>query len=576
MSTIIPIDTYVTDSWYPGFRPEYMDAPWITERAGTFQKADEQRFWFLDFHWPKGFSPMGCIYLEDAYAWGLQLAAMQLPLPPGNGLVPRIAGVHVYGAEAPPPSGYEISQRAQRIGTSLPAFLENFPSIWAERVRELESGLHYFESYEYAGKPLAELAQVLVDARAFNKRAWEIHFEVMYPLLANYLGFYGLCGELGIAPVETAKFLQGDDTKMMECDRTLWQLARSARGTLVEQILRETPTSRLSSVLRAAGPAAQAWLTEFDAMLAQYGMRTEGIADPMLAPWNEDPTPALGTIKSFLDRAEQFDFDANSRLARAERDQAVEAARRRLTDTERSAFDQALATCRHANFPWWNEDHNFYIDLRATTPVRMACLAIGRALNLADPADTLFCFHKELVLVARGELAWSEVQAHIQPRRDYYQHWNDKRGSMPKVLGTIPNTVMDPVMIEIFGIHKYFLAAAKLGGSDVSQLTGMAVSSGIGRGRARVLHDASELHTIASGDILVCEGTTPSWTPAFTKVGGCVCDGGGTLTHASIISREYRVPCVVGVGMGTTAINDGDYIEVDGNSGLVTILKRAA
>jgi len=576
MSTVIPIDEFVGDAWYPGFRPGYMDAAWITERAGTFTQEDEKRFWFIDFHWPNGFTPMGCIYLEDAYSWGLQLAARQLPLPPGNGLVPRIVGVHVYGSEALPPSGFEIAQRAERIGTTLPQFLENFPAIWAERVRELESGLHYFESHAYDGKPLAELAQLLVDARAFNKRAWEIHFEIMYPLLANYLGFYGMCGELGIPPVETAKFLQGYDTKMMECDRALWTLAKAARGTLVEQILAETPPERLQTALRAAGSATQAWLVEFDAMLAQYGMRTEGIADPMLAPWCEDPTPALGTIKSFLGRDGQFDFEAGRRAAAAERDEAVERARQRLTDGERQAFDQALASCRHANFPWWNEDHNFYIDLRATTPVRMACLAIGRTLGLDDPTDTLFCFHKELVLVAQGALAWSEVQPYIQPRRDYYRLWNDKRSAMPKVLGTVPETVMDPVMIEIFGIHKYFLAAARLGSGQVQQLTGMAVSSGVGRGRARVLHDASLLHTIAVGDILVCEGTTPSWTPAFTKVAACVCDGGGTLTHASIISREYRVPCVVGVGMGTSAIKDGDEVEVDGNSGIVTILKRAA
>jgi pyruvate,water dikinase len=214
---VISVDEFVDAGWYPGFKPEYMDAPWINERAGRFTKADEQRFWFIDFHWPNGFSPMGCIYLEDAYAWDLQAAARGLPLPAGNGLVPRIAGVHVYGSESRPPSAFEIQQRAERIATTLPAFLRDFRSIWAERVRELESGLKHFETLDYQTPTLSELAQILVDARAFNKRAWEIHFEIMYPLLANYLGFYGMCGELGISPVETAKFLQGYDTKMMAC-----------------------------------------------------------------------------------------------------------------------------------------------------------------------------------------------------------------------------------------------------------------------------------------------------------------------------------------------------------------------
>src|ERR1700694_3253700 len=78
------------------------------------------------------------------------------------------------------------------------------------------------------------------------------------------------------------------------------------------------------------------------------------------------------------------------------------------------------------------------------------------------------------------------------------------------------------------------------------------------RGGARVLHSAGELHRIEPGEVLVCEATSPNWTPAFAKIAACVCDGGGTLTHASIISREYRIPCVVGGGVATQLLKDGD------------------
>ena len=44
----------------------------------------------------------------------------------------------------------------------------------------------------------------------------------------------------------------------------------------------------------------------------------------------------------------------------------------------------------------------------------------------------------------------------------------------------------------------------------------------------------------------MCEATSPNWTPAFALIAGCVCDGGGSLTHAAIVSREYGIPCVVG------------------------------
>ena len=89
------------------------------------------------------------------------------------------------------------------------------------------------------------------------------------------------------------------------------------------------------------------------------------------------------------------------------------------------------------------------------------------------------------------------------------------------------------------------------------------------------MHSAAELYSIEPGEVLVCEATSPNWTPAFAKIAACVCDGGGTLTHASIISREYRIPCVVGVGVATTLIRDGDEIEVDGTRGTVKIFRPA-
>ena len=75
----------------------------------------------------------------------------------------------------------------------------------------------------------------MVDARAFHVRAWEIHFDLMYPLTANYLGFYGLCKELGIAAADIPKFLQGYETQPMKSDRAMWQLANTARGTVVSK-----------------------------------------------------------------------------------------------------------------------------------------------------------------------------------------------------------------------------------------------------------------------------------------------------------------------------------------------------
>ncbi|HWM57199.1 MAG TPA: PEP-utilizing enzyme [Pseudonocardia sp.] len=107
-------------------------------------------------------------------------------------------------------------------------------------------------------------------------------------------------------------------------------------------------------------------------------------------------------------------------------------------------------------------------------------------------------------------------------------------------------------------------------------LNGVPAARGQATGIARVLQSSDELHRLAPGEILVCESTSPNWTPAFGRIAAAVCDGGGMLSHAAIVGREYGVPTVTAVGVGTVAIGDGDEIEVDGTNGRVTILKRAA
>ena len=98
MATVIGVDEFISDEWYPGFKPGYTHAPWYVDPVQTFRKEDEESFWFLDFHWPRGLTPMGLIWNEDGYNWASQLAAEQMPLPPGRGITCRLGGTHTYGS----------------------------------------------------------------------------------------------------------------------------------------------------------------------------------------------------------------------------------------------------------------------------------------------------------------------------------------------------------------------------------------------------------------------------------------------------------------------------------------------
>lgn len=577
MATIVSVDEFVTDEWYPGFKPAFEHAPYYVEPFRTFNKEDEKRFWFLDFHWPRGLTPLGLIWNEDGYNWGTQFAAENLPLPPGRGLVSRIAGIHTYASPIDVQSPYEIGERAQRMGPRLGEFLANFDEIWASRRDEVERGWQHFVTMDPSSMSLPELSTMLKEARAYHKRAFEIHFEIMYPLLVNYLGFYGMCAEMGLDVSQIGKFLQGYDTKIMETDRELWKLTRAAKQAGLAEVFATTPASELASKLDAMGGAGGSWMTQFRDFLQVYGYRTEGSCDVALPSWIEDPTPALGTIQSFIAKEQEHDFEKALAAAIEERETAIDEARSKLTAEEQTAFDAGVASCQAANFPWWQDDHNYYIDLKVSLPMRWAARAIAEKTGADQPDDGLFLFWPELTAVADGEKSMDSLKSIVKARHEYFDYWHERRPSMPKVLGTIPEAVTDPVLIEIFGLNQHFLTAIQAAGSDsdVKTLTGVPASKGKARGRARVFNNADNLHTLEPGDILVCESTSPNWTPAFAKIAGCVCDGGGMLSHAAIVGREYGVPTVTAVGLGTVVITEGDEVEVDGDTGTVTVIKKA-
>ncbi|RPI11606.1 MAG: PEP-utilizing protein mobile subunit, partial [Actinobacteria bacterium] len=324
MAEIVPVDQFL--DWYPGWTPELTDSPWLAERSGPFTKEDESRFWFVDFHWPRGFSPIGYLFVSDCGSWGTQTAAHFLPLPPAKGLVQRMGGPFPYEGEVSTTSEWELGFRAARIERNMGPFLQNFDAIWNERKWELELGLGYFESYDFAGKSLADIGQFMVDARTFHRRAWEIHFELMYPLLGIYLQMYGLCASNGIDPGEVAKFFQGRDSRIMENDRAMWDLVREAQRLGIAEHF-DTEPEQIRDHLAKAGGNASVWLTKFDDFLKVHGWRTEGIADTNIPSWIENPASPLGQIRNFLSMDEPHDFEKAMAASHVERDAAIDAAR---------------------------------------------------------------------------------------------------------------------------------------------------------------------------------------------------------------------------------------------------------
>ena len=106
--------------------------------------------------------------------------------------------------------------------------------------------------------------------------------------------------------------------------------------------------------------------------------------------------------------------------------------------------------------------------------------------------------------------------------------------------------------------------------SDEKTLYGTPSSAGITKGTAVVVKDACNPPD-TKGKIIVAKMTDPGWVFLLSNSKGIISEKGSLLSHTAIISRELKIPAVVGVKNASELIKDGDTIELDGNSGIIKI-----
>lgn len=572
----VPVDQWA-GQFYPGFEPGHASMPWVTDPLGPFQPADNDAFWFRDgLHFGRGIAPASVALLDDAQTLGTQTAAEIVGVPPSKGSVDRFIGTHIYLGVVGVSSPWEIGARAERFGTFVRPRLADFDSYWGTYETELRAGYDHFDNLDLDAMGRDELWQSLQDAYVFHRRGWYIHFEVMYSLVTNYLAFYQLAVDLDLDPRLVSRYLAGKPTFYIETDEQLWKLAGRARELGVADAITDGDTADARSRIEATAQGGT-WWAEFEAFLEVYGQRMEETCMMETAPWVEDPAPALHKLDAILRNPDDHDFEVAQREAIETRDAYIEAAREELGGGEELAqFNEMLATNQAANFAWWNDEHNALIDRRIAIPVRRLTLTLAPHLveegRISEPTDMFFVFKHELYDAMGGDEAeWERLKALIPERRAYYDQWRERGPELPPVVGTVPPRIEDPIMIEIFGITEHYLRTVTASESQ-AQLTGFPASRGVAEGTARVIHSVNQLSELEPGEILVCNGTTAEWTAVYGIIKACVCDGGGSLSHAAIVSREYGVPCVVGTARATATISTGDQLRVDGNEGTVEII----
>ncbi|MBI1917354.1 MAG: phosphoenolpyruvate synthase [Planctomycetes bacterium] len=195
--------------------------------------------------------------------------------------------------------------------------------------------------------------------------------------------------------------------------------------------------------------------------------------------------------------------------------------------------------------------------------VRMILLELGRKFHAVDmlehPRDVFYLEVEEALGFVTGTVTTTDLKGLVALRKAEF----DRYRAMPAPADRF----------ETRGaVHQGNAFTGK--GATVEdvggeQRKGLGCCPGVVRGPVRVITDPRNA-TLKSGDILVAERTDPGWIMLFPSAAGLLVERGSLLSHSAIVAREMGIPAVVSLAGVTRWLKDGDEVELDGSTGIVT------
>jgi pyruvate,water dikinase len=358
--------------------------------------------------------------------------------------------------------------------------------------------------------------------------------------------------------LEVTRGMPNNPTTLMDLD--LWKVAQAIRADPEAKVAFEllSPDDLSKKYQRSEfNPEITRSLQYF---LAKYGLRGFGEIDLGRQRWIENPASVFESLKGYVriedpSRAPDAVFRSGVESANQAIEKLAAEARKHKHGWIRSR--QVRFFSRRARLLMGVRENPKFFAVRLMGLIREALLENAAELvstgELERPDDIFFLSFKELARFASGEKDdWATM---IQSRRDVFEY-EKKRRQVPRMILSDGRTIYEGMVSQT---------------SDSAQLTGSPVSPGRVEGLVRVVLDPRTAN-LQPGEILVCPGTDPSWTPLFLTAGGLIMEVGGMMTHGAVVAREYGIPAAVGVHEATTRLVTGQRICLDGSSGLIQTL----
>lgn len=355
----------------------------------------------------------------------------------------------------------------------------------------------------------------------------------------------------------------------------LWALAQVVRADAkLAQLFAENDVATIRASLDKDA-SLTTFRIQFHHYLENWGFRSSGELMLTQASPQEDPTQTLALLKTYV----TLDSDTPAGM---------------LTRQSTARLAATEAVCAHLSplrfmraFPLLSRAGRFRILLTATQGairlrerarmqqarlyvcLRHIALACGHRLvasgQLDDPDDVFQLSIDELQDLLAGHAMFPyTVRALIQQRRQAH---------VQLARMTPPDNFMLAESAYLPWTTTTNASTTAVAGASNTQLRGTGACGGYITATAAVLADATEVAHMREGDIVVTRQTDPGWACVFFLARGLVVERGGMLSHGAIIAREFGIPAVVGVSGATTRIRNGDGLSVDGDRGVVEIIR---
>jgi len=576
---------------------------------------ENRHFWYQDkIHDPEPMPPLDLIFHE---AWQISLSQYTTRvfcIPPPQGIAQRMVGCYMYitPVESPPPQ--VIEEKAKLFQKRAFYVFEHYDELWEKWLKKFQAlgkemeGVKVPEEFPkyvpedlvlpaprgyYASYELMEAFNRLVDLMF---KGWQYHFEMLNLTYLAYLMFADVARKLfpGISESAIGKMVSGAEVSMFRPEEELCRLSRlAATYRSVADIIKRDASSEQKIAELNKTEDGKKWLGELEKVKDPWFYISCGSGWFFYeGSWLTKMDIPFTYMKSYVERLGKGEKIERSLEGITQKRDEIVAEYRKLikTSEDKKSFEDAYKTVR--TIYRFAEDHLFWVEHWLHTIWWQKIREIGKLLvkqGMLKEVDDIFMFNRFEVpqLIEEVVIAWALGEG-VPLRSKSYMAKAEKRKKILEAarkwnptpaLGMPPEEVAEPFTVMLWGITtdkvQEWLKGIAVIPTEVAELKGFASSAGVVEGKVRVVKSLEELTKIGEGEILVCPTTNPAWAPIFTKIKAAITDIGGLTCHAAIVCREYGLPSVTGTGIATSVLKTGDTVKVDGNTGIVKIVKRA-